>query len=81
MTTDPENPDSLALEDVYDQPRQWCSLCRTTEHSECEPKDIDLRYQCMACGQMIPYDTEICLEGWAWVHSACAERWMEMQRD
>ena len=62
-------------EDVLDQHRHWCSLCRTTAHDECEARDNDFRYQCMVCNKMIPEDREICLEGWAWVHTACAEAW------
>jgi hypothetical protein len=73
----------MSGEDVYDVGHvTWCSLCKTTEHDECEPTDHswDLRYECMACGQMIPYDKEIQLDGWAWVHPACAERWHSMNR-
>lgn len=65
----------MMSEDVLHQRRQWCSICETTNHDECEPFDVDLRYDCMVCLDPIELDVEIEMDGWAYVHPQCVEAW------
>ena len=61
-------------EDVYDQPRQWCSLCETAAHSQCE--DLDLRMHCMHCMiclELIPEEIEVEVDG-EFYHPDCLQR-------
>jgi hypothetical protein len=62
----------MSGQDIYDQPRMYCNTCETTAHTECEPLDPDLRYECMVCLKPIEFadevrDTDV---NWAY-HTAC----------